>query len=120
MRNRTLRYLWLVLPLALGACSDSDDDDDSPPQEPAVEVAVEEPAPPLGLTVTLDQGELQRAYDTIDSMEPELYETTSFRPRQQLHWLPVAMAALLYTVYHCLATLRAWRGLRREEAGDAA
>ncbi len=68
----------------------------------------------------LDRGELQAAYEAIGALEPELYETVSFRPKQKLHWVPVAAALLLYTLYHFVSTLRAWRALLREDTADAA
>ncbi len=58
----------------------------------------------------LDRGELQAAYKAIAELEPELYETVSFRPRRSLHWFPVAVALLLYVLYHAVGT---WRTLRR-------
>jgi Ca-activated chloride channel family protein len=58
----------------------------------------------------LNQRELQRAYRAIAELEPDLYETVSFRPRQSLHWLPVGIALLLYVLYHAVGT---WRTLRR-------
>ena len=42
----------------------------------------------------LDQEQLQLAYETIGELEPELYETLSFRPRQSLHFVPIALALL--------------------------
>lgn len=56
----------------------------------------------------LDQTQLQAAYQAIAGLEPRLYETVSFRPRQSLHWLPIGVALLLYTLYH------GWRNLRGE------
>jgi Ca-activated chloride channel family protein len=61
----------------------------------------------------LDQQELQRAYATVGELEPELYETISFRPRQSLHWVPVAPAITLFLIYHGLA---AWRSRKRPRA----
>lgn len=57
----------------------------------------------------LDQQELQRAYQSIAALEPRLYESVSFRPRHSLHWLPVGIAMVLYTLYHGYGT---WRSLR--------
>lgn len=57
----------------------------------------------------MDSAELQRAYATIGELEPELYETTSFRPRHSLHYIPVALVMLYYGIYHlgsALATRR--------------
>lgn len=60
----------------------------------------------------LDQAQIRRAYKTIAELEPQLYETISFRPRQSLHWVPVSMALVLYTLYHSYGTWRTWRTLR--------
>jgi Ca-activated chloride channel family protein len=60
----------------------------------------------------LDQQALQRAYKTIAELEPELYETISFSPQQSLHWLPISVALILYTLYHSFGTWRTWRALR--------
>lgn len=57
----------------------------------------------------LDQQQLQRAYQSIAALEPRLYESVSFRPRHSLHWLPVGIALVLYTLYHGYGT---WRSLR--------
>ncbi|MCB1677649.1 MAG: VWA domain-containing protein [Halioglobus sp.] len=64
----------------------------------------------------LDQRQLQQAYRTIDELEPAVYETISFRPRRDLHWVPVALALLLYTAYHAPATWRVWRRWRSVRA----
>jgi Ca-activated chloride channel family protein len=68
----------------------------------------------------LDQQELQRAYQTIAELEPELYETISFRPRQSLHWLPISVALIFYTLYHGFGTWRTWRALRIAEGTHVA
>ena len=65
----------------------------------------------------LDQDQLRGAYEAIGELEPELYETISYRPRQSLHWVPVGLAVALYLVYHSLA---AWRSARRPGPGHAA
>jgi Ca-activated chloride channel family protein len=67
----------------------------------------------------LDQQALQRAYHTIAELEPDLYETTSFRPRQSLHWLPLGVALIFYTLYHGYRTWRVWRVLRRTSDSHA-
>ncbi len=64
----------------------------------------------------LDRQQLQSAYRTIGELEPELYETVSFRPRQSLHWAPVALALSLYWFYHSWSAWRAWRRGRSEHA----
>ncbi|MDX1735504.1 MAG: VWA domain-containing protein [Halioglobus sp.] len=67
----------------------------------------------------LDRAELEQAYTTLGRLEPRLFETVSFRPRHSLHWLPVAVAVVLYSLYHSLASWRAWRTLARRERADA-
>ena len=67
----------------------------------------------------LDQQALQRAYHTIAGLEPDLYETISFRPRQSLHWLPLGVALIFYTLYHGYRTWHAWRVLRRTRGSHA-
>ena len=64
----------------------------------------------------LDQNELLRAYRAIGELEPELYETISFRPKQSLHWVPVAAALILYWFYHGWGAWRAWRRGRTAHA----
>ena len=59
----------------------------------------------------LDQQELTRAYEAIGELEPELYETISFRPHQSLHWVPVGAALGLYLCYHGVAAWQTWRRL---------
>ena len=68
----------------------------------------------------LDQRELQRAYQAIAELEPDLYETISFRPRQSLHWLPVAVALLLYTLYHSIGVWRTARQPGNQGGADVA
>jgi len=65
----------------------------------------------------LDHEQLAQAYEAIGELEPELYETISFRPRQSLHWVPVGVALTLYLFYHGFG---AWQTWRRLGAGRAA
>ncbi|MDH4040072.1 MAG: VWA domain-containing protein [Gammaproteobacteria bacterium] len=58
-----------------------------------------------------DRLELAKAYEAISELEPELYETISFRPRQSLHWVPVGVALLLYLCYHSFGAWQTWRRL---------
>ena len=58
----------------------------------------------------MDAAQLARAYAEIAELEPELYETTSFRPRQSLHHIPLLLIMLYYTVYHSGAR---WLSRRR-------
>ncbi|MFT7177540.1 MAG: Ca-activated chloride channel family protein, partial [Halioglobus sp.] len=40
----------------------------------------------------LDEVQLEQAYQTIAELEPELYETISFRPKKSLHYVPIGIA----------------------------
>ncbi|MFK8048510.1 MAG: VWA domain-containing protein [Halioglobus sp.] len=64
----------------------------------------------------LDQVQLEQAYQTIGELEPELYETTSFRPRKSLHYLPIGFALTLFWIYHCVRAWRYWREQGRSHA----
>ncbi|MEM9254274.1 MAG: VWA domain-containing protein [Pseudomonadota bacterium] len=68
----------------------------------------------------LDQQQLEQAYITIGELEPELYETISYRPRLSVHWVPIAMAVLFYTLYHSYFAWRTWYRLRTLEQSHAA
>jgi Ca-activated chloride channel family protein len=62
----------------------------------------------------LDSAQLAQAYRTIAELEPELYETTSFRPRYSIHYLPLAASMVLYMIYHVLSAMLSSR--RRDAA----
>ncbi len=57
----------------------------------------------------MDRQQLAEAYATIAALEPELFETTSFRPRYSLHHIPVALIMAYYGLYHLSAAIMAWR-----------
>lgn len=63
-----------------------------------------------------DQQQLAGAYEAIGELEPELYETISFRPRQSLHWVPISLALSLYLLYHSFGAWRSWRRARSANA----
>ena len=62
----------------------------------------------------VDSEQLAAAYRSIAELEPELYETTSFRPRYSIHYVPLAASMLLYMIYHVLAAF--FSRQRRESA----
>jgi Ca-activated chloride channel family protein len=64
----------------------------------------------------LDREELIAAYSAIGDLEPELYETISFRPKLSLHYVPIAIAAGFYWLYHALSVLNVWRRRRKLHA----
>jgi Ca-activated chloride channel family protein len=57
----------------------------------------------------LDEVQLEQAYQTIAELEPELYETISFRPKKSLHYVPIGIALTLFWIYHSLRAWRYWR-----------
>ncbi|MEM8661947.1 MAG: VWA domain-containing protein [Pseudomonadota bacterium] len=65
----------------------------------------------------LDRVELESAYQAIGELEPELYETISFRPKESLHWIPISAALILYLFYHGIA---AWQSRSQTETARAA
>jgi len=60
----------------------------------------------------LDQQQLSQAYVAIGELEPDIYETLSFRPRRSLHSAPIGVALLLFWIYHTLRALNKWRARR--------
>jgi Ca-activated chloride channel family protein len=59
----------------------------------------------------MDREQLAGAYAAIAELEPELYESTSFRPRHSLHHIPVALVMLYYGIYHLAAAIMTRRRL---------
>ena len=57
----------------------------------------------------LNRDELLAAYRAIGDLEPDLYETISFRPRLSLHYAPIAIGAGFYWLYHAWNALSVWR-----------
>jgi Ca-activated chloride channel family protein len=64
----------------------------------------------------LNREELLDAYRAIGELEPELYETISFRPKLSLHYVPIALALSLYWIYHLWGAWGVWRGARKFNA----
>jgi Ca-activated chloride channel family protein len=64
----------------------------------------------------MDRQQLAAAYAEIAALEPDLYETTSFRPRHSIHYVPVALVMIYYTLYHSAGALLS---RRRRRAPDA-
>jgi Ca-activated chloride channel family protein len=62
----------------------------------------------------MDASQLAGAYAAIAELEPELYETTSFRPRQSLHHIPLILIMLYYSLYHSVV---GWLNRRQRSAG---
>ncbi|MEM9220937.1 MAG: VWA domain-containing protein [Pseudomonadota bacterium] len=60
-----------------------------------------------------DEGALEAVYDRIDALAPREVETLSYRPRQSLAWVPLALATLLGTATAALLYLGAKRHRRK-------
>jgi len=61
----------------------------------------------------LNREELREAYQAIGKLEPELYETISFRPKLSLHYVPVVFAVSFYWLYHSWNAWLVWRRERK-------
>ena len=64
----------------------------------------------------LNREELLDAYRAIGKLEPELFETISFRPKLSLHYAPIAVAVGLYWLYHVWGAWGVWRRGRKLHA----
>jgi Ca-activated chloride channel family protein len=64
----------------------------------------------------LDRDQLQQIYQEITRLEPELYDSYSYRPRQSLYHYPILVVAsgyILFLSIGALATFRRQRLMRR-------
>ena len=60
----------------------------------------------------LDQQSLAGAYQEIEAMEPELFESLSFRPRQGLFHIPLIVVAMMYLM---AMPLMAFAGIKQRK-----
>ncbi len=61
----------------------------------------------------LDREALESAYKHIDALEPQLYDTLSYRPRHSLFHYPLAVIAMLYLLLLPLLVLAGVLGRRK-------
>lgn len=54
----------------------------------------------------LNRDELAQAYQAIGELEPQLYESTTYRPKQSLHHYLIAIVVVIYLAAFSLATLK--------------
>lgn len=59
-----------------------------------------------------DKQELEEIYQKIAELEPDEYETLSYRPKVSLHHYPVVIAVLGYLIFFVIMT---WLSLRRSQ-----
>jgi len=65
----------------------------------------------------LNRAELERAYADIARLEPEAYETLSFRPRHTLFHYPLAVIVLGYLLFFVFMTWQAYAGRKQGTHG---
>jgi Ca-activated chloride channel family protein len=58
-----------------------------------------------GYYQALDRQQLQQAYSAINALEPEQFETLSYRPRRSLHQYPLALVVGSYLMIFSTMTL---------------
>ena len=62
-----------------------------------------------GYFQALDRADIESAYQRINELEPQEFETLSYRPRTGLfHWF-VGATLIMYVVFHNLMALMLWR-----------
>jgi len=54
----------------------------------------------------LNRDELQQVYNEINTMEPELFDSVSFRPRTSIHHYPIILLVSIYLVSLSLVNIR--------------
>jgi Ca-activated chloride channel family protein len=65
--------------------------------------------------------DLVEVYQTLDKITPDKVKREIYRPQRDFFWIPLAVALLVFTLYHCLALLIAMlRSPRREPAPERA
>jgi Ca-activated chloride channel family protein len=57
----------------------------------------------------LDRQQLQQIYQRITQLQPELFESLSYRPRHSLHHYPLAIVTLIYVGFFLLMSLSLYR-----------
>ena len=57
----------------------------------------------------IDRSALDNAYQAIGELEPQLYESTTYRPKKSIHQYPIMLVVCLYLMAFGLATLRRYR-----------
>lgn len=65
--------------------------------------------------------DLVDVYKTLDRITPDKVKREIYRPQRDLFWIPLGVALLVFTLYHCLALLIAMlRSPRREPEPERA
>jgi len=64
----------------------------------------------------LDRKQLQKAYKQITELEPAIFESLSYRPRQSLHYYPLAIVTVVYLFFFLLMSVLSFRLQRGSSA----
>jgi Ca-activated chloride channel family protein len=64
----------------------------------------------------LNREDLAAVYLEIDTLEPQLFESQSFRPRVSAHYYPVVLLVLVYCVVLLIVNLRYWITSRMQQS----
>jgi len=54
----------------------------------------------------INRDELEQAYEAIGELEPQLYESTTYRPKQSIHQYPVMLIVLMYLSVFGFVTIK--------------
>ena len=53
----------------------------------------------------LSSEDLVAVFKLLGTLDPNVFDSVKFRPRTDIHWLPLAAVLLLYVLLRCLARL---------------
>ncbi|PQJ89321.1 vWA domain-containing protein [Aliivibrio sifiae] len=54
----------------------------------------------------INRDELEQAYEAIGELEPQLYESTTYRPKQSIHQYPMMLIVMMYLFAFGFATIK--------------
>lgn len=54
----------------------------------------------------INRDELEQAYEAIGELEPQLYESTTYRPKQSIHQYPIMLIVIMYLFAFGFATIK--------------
>ena len=66
----------------------------------------------------LDREQLNDVFRLLGTLEPTVFDSVSFRPRSDLHWLPIALVLGLYVVLRLVSALLGRRPNTVANSGD--
>ncbi|MFV0486435.1 MAG: vWA domain-containing protein [Vibrio fluvialis] len=66
-----------------------------------------------------NRNDLAMAYNEINQLEPHLYESTTYRPKQSLHYYLMVFVVMMHLLAFSMATLHRWMAERQSGERDA-